>query len=130
MGYVGPPFSGEFFIMASFSKSRLRLSEDCVGFCLQSILGGNPSSFAVSRLDDQVSRFVVSCKDVGLAVLRLGMFASLIFKVAFFLCNDHGFSEVYPILRVILAPCLTGWRFVLRRRLPRRLPSPTRWLVC
>lgn len=92
VGYVGQPFSGEFFLLASFSRSRFKLTEASVGTCLQYILGGNPSSFAISCLDDPVFRFAVSCKEVALAVLRLGSFASSVFKVAFLFCNDHGYS--------------------------------------
>lgn len=93
MGYDGPPSCDEFFLLASFSRSRFRLSEENVGVYLQSILGGNPSSFAVSTLVDRVFRFSVSRKAIGLEILRLGLFACLVFKVAFFFCNDHGFSE-------------------------------------
>lgn len=93
VGYEGSPCSNEFFLLISFSRSRFRFSEENVGLCLQSVLGGNPSSFAPSCVEKRVFRFAVSSKQVGLLVLRLSVVDSLAFKLAFFLCNDRGLSD-------------------------------------
>lgn len=85
VGYDGLPFSGEFFLLASFSQSHFRILDDSVGTFLQSILGANPPSFAASRLDDRVFRSMVSCKEVALAVLRLGTFCLPGFQNGFLL---------------------------------------------
>lgn len=108
ISYSGPPNSGEFFLLASFSRYRFRLSEENVSSCLHALLGGDPALFQVSMLETSVFRFVVSCFDVGLLVVKFGPIVLDSLKLGFFLCNDRGFHEAYSFSKMI------GLRFVLR----------------
>nr|TKW33816.1 hypothetical protein SEVIR_2G264400v2 [Setaria viridis] len=62
--------SPSFWLLASFSRSKIKLSVTNVGFLLQS--------------------FCVSCKEVGLLIYQMGSSQCDIFKVDFNLFNDRG----------------------------------------
>ncbi|TKV99502.1 hypothetical protein SEVIR_8G048460v4 [Setaria viridis] len=88
----------KFWLLATFTRSRVKLSEDNVGFMLQSALGGSAPRFEVSEIADWIFKFCVSSKDVGLLVHQLGFFQCEIFKVAFNLWNDRGLNFARSVL--------------------------------
>lgn len=63
-----PDDASSFWLIAAFSRSKIKLHEPAVGSLLQSILGGCASSFAVVELEDRIYKFSVSSKSVGLFV--------------------------------------------------------------
>lgn len=73
----------EFFLVASFSRSRLRLSEEVAGIYLQSCLGGNALDFKVYQLYSWGFKFSVASKDVGFHIYNLKSFACKSFEVFF-----------------------------------------------
>lgn len=82
-----------FWLLAAFPCSKLRLSEDTVGFLLQSALGGVASEFLVKEVADWVFKFRVTSKEVGFLVYGLKDFSSDSFRVVFNICNDIGFDR-------------------------------------
>ena len=62
---VHPDGSGHFIMVVSFVRHSFRLDEDSVSLALESAIGGFCSRLKVSRLQDKVFSFHVSCKDVG-----------------------------------------------------------------
>jgi hypothetical protein len=90
----GDPAGLVFHLLVSFSRNRFRLTEDSVDTCLKSVLGGNSSDdFEVFHLEEQIFRFAVSSKQVGLMVIKLNSVACDWFKLGFFLLNDGGFKK-------------------------------------
>ncbi|CAL5096288.1 unnamed protein product [Urochloa decumbens] len=81
-----------FWLIAAFSRSRIKLSESSVGGILQSCLGGSAKLFCVVELENQLYKFGVSSKSVGLLVFGLRSFACPSFKVFFHLWNERGVS--------------------------------------
>nr|TKW29198.1 hypothetical protein SEVIR_3G380300v2 [Setaria viridis] len=81
-----------FWLLAAFPRSKFKLSEDSVGFLLQSIIGGFASHFVPLEVHDWIFKFKVSSKKVGLLIYQLGFFQSKDFKVVSNLCNDHGMN--------------------------------------
>jgi hypothetical protein len=89
----GKPAGQVFHLLVSFSRNRFRLTEDSVGICLQSILGGTAEDFDPFLLEDQIFRFAVASKQVGFMILELVSFSCEWFKLGFFLLNDGGFHK-------------------------------------
>ncbi|CAO2187168.1 unnamed protein product [Urochloa humidicola] len=83
---------GSFWLLAAFSRSHTRLSEDSVGLLLQLVLGGEGTRFAVVQVEDFIFKFAVANKAVGLAIYNLAFFACPQFKVFFHLWNPKGIS--------------------------------------
>nr|TKW30157.1 hypothetical protein SEVIR_2G016600v2 [Setaria viridis] len=79
-----------FWLLASFSRSKIKLSESNVAFLLQSVLGGSSDLFQVSEVDAWIFKFCVSCKEVGLLIYQMGSSQCDFFKVDFNLFNDRG----------------------------------------
>src|SRR4051812_32886830 len=65
-----PDGSGDFILVVSFVRHSFRLDEDSVSLALESAIGGYCSKLKVSRLQDQVFPFHVSCKDVGFFIFH------------------------------------------------------------
>jgi hypothetical protein len=59
------PGSKEFFLVVSFSSASFVLSEDSVGWALQSCIGGSQRGFNVFQLSDRRFRFSVASNKVG-----------------------------------------------------------------
>jgi hypothetical protein len=74
-----------FCLVASFSRSRIRLNEDSVSKILQSILGASSSAFFVMELEDRLFKFAVFDRRVGLHIYAMKFFACDSFKVFFLL---------------------------------------------
>jgi hypothetical protein len=55
----------EFFLVVSFSSASFELSEDSVGWALQSCIGGDHKGFKVYQLSDRRFRFSVASNKVG-----------------------------------------------------------------
>jgi hypothetical protein len=86
-----PDFSsGEFLLVASFGRCKFHLDCSSVGSLLQSALGGSTADFNVVFISDQVFRFSVSCKDIGLFIYHLNYFKCDSFVVYFHLWNNGG----------------------------------------
>jgi hypothetical protein len=93
-----------FHLLVSFSRNRFRLTGDSVGICLQAVLGGEASAFEVFHLDDQIFRFSVCSKQVGLMVLGLNPIACEWFKLGFFLLTDSGLKKALVFAKLDSGP--------------------------
>uniref|UniRef100_A0A453BEU1 Uncharacterized protein n=1 Tax=Aegilops tauschii subsp. strangulata TaxID=200361 RepID=A0A453BEU1_AEGTS len=82
--------SKEFFLVAQFSRSKIRLNLDTVGLTLQSCLGGNAARFKVSFLRNWCFKLSVASKDVGFSIYNGGNIANENFSVHFFLWGNGG----------------------------------------
>lgn len=67
-----PAPSSDFFLIASFSRSAIRLNESLI---LQAVLGGVARNSRVVHQTDWVFRFSVASKNVGIMVHHLSKFA-------------------------------------------------------
>jgi hypothetical protein len=88
-----PDLGSSFWLITAFSRSRLRLSSDSVGLILQSILGGSADLFSVVELEQQLFKFSILDRQVGLRVYALKSFACDTFKVLFHLWNENGLAR-------------------------------------
>jgi hypothetical protein len=61
-------------------------------------------AFEVYHLDDQIFRFSVCSKQVGLMVLRLNSFVCEWFKLGFFLLNDSSFKKALVFAKLDSGP--------------------------
>ncbi|TVU49372.1 hypothetical protein EJB05_00680, partial [Eragrostis curvula] len=89
-----PSSSSDFFLVASFGRSAVRINEDSVGLILQSCLGGVAKDFRVILLRDWCFRFSVSCKDVGFMIYRLRSVINQHFALFFALWGNGGPDSV------------------------------------
>ena len=90
---VTSPFPDDgtnFWLVASFSRSKFRLNPEFVAHLLQSVIGGTAKHFAVVELDHWVFKFSVKSRQVGLMIYGLKSFASPDFKILFNLWNPRG----------------------------------------
>ncbi|CAN6177127.1 unnamed protein product [Urochloa humidicola] len=88
-----PSETDNFWLIAAFSRSTIRLSTKSVGGILQAVLGVKADLFCVVELEEHVFKFGVSSKVVGLLVYNLRSFACSAFKVFFHLWNERGVSS-------------------------------------
>lgn len=79
-----------FFLVASFSRSTIRLDVNSVGLLLQSCLGGIDLDFRVQHLSGWMFHFTVCSKDVGFLIYPLDSFACKSFEVFFSLWGSGG----------------------------------------
>ncbi|CAN6165585.1 unnamed protein product [Urochloa humidicola] len=87
-----PDDATSFWLLATFSRSCLRLDEFSVSRILHSILGGSPEHFSVVEVEEHIFKFSVFDKSVGLAIYRLRSFDCPSFRVFFSLWNEKGMS--------------------------------------
>lgn len=80
----------EFFLVASFGCSSIRLDANSVGLILQSCLGGIDVDYHVFHLSNWMYRFLVASKDVGLLIYRLKSYACKCFEIFFSLWGSSG----------------------------------------
>jgi hypothetical protein len=71
----------------------LRLSSESVGLILQSVLGGSMDLYSVVELEQQLFKFIVLDRQVGLRVYALKSSACATFKVFFHLWNENGLAR-------------------------------------
>ena len=71
------------FLVASFGRSKFKLSPSSVGSILQATIGGVSEDFNVVQLADRVFRFSVSSKWVGFHIVNLRSFECSQFKIFF-----------------------------------------------
>lgn len=90
-----PDAADSFWLLAAFSRSRLRLNDLSVGHILFSILGGEPSLLAIVEVEEHIFKFSVASKAVGLLIYRIQSFECDQFKVFFHLWNDKGLNFAF-----------------------------------
>lgn len=79
-----------FFLVASFGRSKIKLTPLSVGAILQATLGGVDLDFDVLQLADRVFSFSVASKWVGFHLFNLRSFGCTHFKVFFHLWGSGG----------------------------------------
>ena len=72
--------TSHFIMVVSFSRHDFCLNEDSVAAALESAIGGSAIDLFVQRIKGKVFSFVVSCKQVGLCILKLRSYACTHFK--------------------------------------------------
>ncbi|TVU01465.1 hypothetical protein EJB05_53081, partial [Eragrostis curvula] len=82
--------SGPFFLVVSFSRSSIKITDDSVGFMVQSCLGGTAKDFQVTHLKDWCFRISVFSKAVGFLIDSLRKFACPLFSLHFALWGNGG----------------------------------------
>lgn len=80
---TSPSPSSDFFLLAFFSRSSLRLNQDSAGLILQAVLGGSTNEFRVAHQSGWMFRFSVASKKVGIFVHRLGKFVCKQYAIFF-----------------------------------------------
>ncbi|KAM0906783.1 hypothetical protein ACQ4PT_016584 [Festuca glaucescens] len=80
----------EFFMVASFGRSKLRLDPSSVSHMLQACLGGIAHDIHVCFLRDRSFRFSVCNRQVGFFINNLRSFKCVEFVVHFFLWGNGG----------------------------------------
>lgn len=102
----------EFFLVAEFTRSRIRLTEESVGTILLSYFGGRASLFKVCKLHDHLFKFSVSSLDVGFAIYNGGNISLPEFNLCFLLWGPND-----PKRRSLADPELEeGWTLVSRNK--------------
>lgn len=74
-----------FCLVVAFSHFKIRLTSESVGLILSSILGGSANLFSVVELEQQLFKFSVLNRNVGLLVYDLKSFGCDSFKLFFHL---------------------------------------------
>jgi hypothetical protein len=87
--------SEEFFLVASFGRSTIRLIVDFISRILQSCLGGNAKDFNALHLSGICFHFSLISKPVGFLVYNLKFFECSKFAVFFDLWGNGG--PIYTI---------------------------------
>jgi hypothetical protein len=82
--------SFEFLLVASFSRSAIRLDANSVSLILQSCLGRVAQDFHVSWLQGWSFCFRVSCKSVGIMIHHLKTFVDKLLSLHFTLWRHGG----------------------------------------
>lgn len=82
--------TSQFFLVISFGRCKLKLSENSTSLILQSVIGGVPENFRVLKLGERVFRFSVSSPAVGFHIYKLRSFECAHFKVFFNLWHGGG----------------------------------------
>jgi len=99
-----PDDAHNFWLLASFARSKLKLTVNNVGHILQSILGGVATEFSVVEIKDWIFKFTVFSRDVGLFVYKLGVVDNPLFKLAFNLWNERGMTLAESFISVSQGP--------------------------
>ncbi|RLN09701.1 hypothetical protein C2845_PM11G02880 [Panicum miliaceum] len=86
-----PAGSSGFWLLASFTRSKFKLSSSVVAKILSSVIGGNSAFLRVTEISDWIFKFKVFSRDVGLLIYDLKVDSCSDFKLAFHLCTDRGF---------------------------------------
>ena len=86
--HESPSSRNSFFLLATFRRSLVRLTEESVGLILESCLGGHTPFFHVMEMSRNHCRFSVSCKAVGFFVYNLRRVIGSVFDVYFHLWSN------------------------------------------
>ena len=81
---------GSFFMLVVFQRYLFRLTEELVAMTIHCCLGGSPTGFHVTYLQDQHFRFFVASKHVGLLVRALKRITTDHFDIYFHMWHDGG----------------------------------------
>jgi len=102
----------EFFLVAEFTRSKIRLTEDSVGTILLSCFGGRASLFKVQKISAYLFKFSVSSINVGFAIYNGGNVSVPEFNLGFLLWGPN-----VPKLHSLTDPDQDeGWILVSRAR--------------
>jgi hypothetical protein len=112
---LSPDDASSFWLVVAFSRSKLRLSADSVGAILQSVIGGSADLFSVVELEQQLFKFSVINRVVGLHVYGLKSFSCDSFKLFFQLWNPSGLAQAR-----ISAASDSGPRYEWVQKRPRK----------
>lgn len=85
-----PDDATSFWLIASFSRSKLRLDQDLVSWILEATLGGTASLFSVVEVDHWVFKFCVASSHVGFMICALKALSCPGFIIIFHLWNETG----------------------------------------
>ena len=100
----------EFFLVAEFTRSKIRLTEESVGTILISCFGGRASLYKLRKLCEHLFKFSVSSINVGFAVYNGGNVSLPEFNLCFLLWGSSG-----PKFRSLADPEQdNGWTLILR----------------
>uniref|UniRef100_K3YC35 Uncharacterized protein n=1 Tax=Setaria italica TaxID=4555 RepID=K3YC35_SETIT len=103
--------SPEFFLIALFGRSALRLNVDSVSLILQSCLGGKAKDFIVQFMSESMYRFSVSSKSVGFLVYKLQFIKCNLFAIFFALWGNRGPNSLREYDHW-LQECVEEWTYV------------------
>lgn len=80
----------EFLLVAEFTRSQIRLTEESVSTILLSCFGGRASLFKVKLLQNWSFKFSVSSKEVGFLIIKGGNISLPLLNVNFLLWGNGG----------------------------------------
>lgn len=80
----------EFFLVAEFTRSRIKLTHESVGTILLSFFRGHASLLNVAMIARNLFKFSVSSMDVGFAIYNGGNIFSQLFNLGFLLWGPDG----------------------------------------
>ncbi|KAL6646715.1 hypothetical protein ACP70R_015409 [Stipagrostis hirtigluma subsp. patula] len=88
--HFSPSVGTEFWLVVSFGRCAIKLSESSVGVLLQAAIGGSATGFRVLLLRDRVFRFSVNSKQLGFFVYGLRKIVNRHFVLFFHLWGNGG----------------------------------------
>jgi hypothetical protein len=108
----------EFLLVAEFTRSQIRLTEESVSTILLACFGGRASLFKVKLLQNWSFKFSVSSKEVGFSIIKGGNISLPLLNVNSLLWGNGGPNSCWELDRY-LQEKEDEWTHVFRRH-PRK----------